>query len=250
LKLLEENERSPVVQKTKGWLSAASSSFGNMFSKATKASIDNVLPGIKNLLASTDEELDNGDLQVKKYSEKLEVLKQSFLDLYKLASNLHANRSTECKIERAFQNGLDNFISVSNDSLKKTVDRNAVISKIRGNEAYSNLVSVQELLYATESHLVWIESVQDLIQRKNDLCEKLSNIKTEMKNSPLNHHEIESCKYLLNLTERRDKIIKGIRKEMDQLAIGTRDFYPRYISSGFIQSQTEFYTKNTNLYQN
>lgn len=169
LKLLEENEQGPMMKKEKGWLSVAGSSFGNMFSRATNASIDQVLPGIKALLSKPDEEFDNGDLQVKKHSEKLEVLKQSFLDLYKLASNLHSNRSNECKIERAFQNSLESFTSVTDGDLKQTVDRNAVISKIRGNEAYVNLVSVKEFLYATESHLVWIESLQDLIERKNDI---------------------------------------------------------------------------------
>jgi hypothetical protein len=64
-----------------------------------------------------------------------------------------------------------------------------------------------------------------------------------MKNSPLNHYEIASCRYLLNLTERREKIIKGIIVEMEKLTIGTRDFYPRYVDNGFLVSQYEFYKK-------
>lgn len=73
-------------------------------------------------------------------------------------------------------------------------------------------------------------------------------IKNDMKNSPLNHHEIESCKYLLSLTERRDIMIKGIRKEMEKLRIGTRDFYPRYINTGFIVSQLKYYQKSCDFY--
>ena len=69
-----------------------------------------------------------------------------------------------------------------------------------------------------------------------------------MKNSPLNHHEIESCKYLLDLTERREKIIRGIRKEMNKLRIGTRDFYPRYVEKNFIRGQLNFYQDSLNLY--
>jgi hypothetical protein len=130
------------------------------------------------------------------------------------------------------------------------VDKNGIIAKIRGNEAYNNLVQIEELIYATESHLVWIESVQDLVNRKNDISDKLVELRTTMKEGPLNHHEIESCKFLLLLTERRDKMIKGIRKEMLLLNTGTKDFYPRYISNGFIISQQEFYYKSSSVYSN
>lgn len=71
-----------------------------------------------------------------------------------------------------------------------------------------------------------------------------------MKDSPLNYLEIESCKYLLNLTERRDKIIKGIIIEMKKLTIGTRDFYPRFVDGGFLANQFEFYEKGLISYQN
>lgn len=103
------------------------------------------------------------------------------------------------------------------------------------------------MIYAVESHLVWIESVQDLIFRKEELCDKLLRLKEDMKNGPLNRHEIESCKYLLNLTERRDKMIKGIRKEMLKLSIGTKDFFPRYVYNGFIEDQRDYYTKTSSI---
>jgi hypothetical protein len=93
--LLEENDKSPVVQKTKGWLSAASNQFGKMLSKSSTFHIENIVPGVKNLLSQSDDDYDTGDLIVKKCKEKLEVLKQSFVDLYKLAQNLYMNRSDE-----------------------------------------------------------------------------------------------------------------------------------------------------------
>lgn len=247
LTLLEE-DKIPVVQKAKGWFSAASESFGNIISKANKMG-EAIIPSIKNLLSSSDELYDSGDLLVKKYSEKLELLHQSFIDVYKLATEIHARRSEECKVERGFHHALDNLKSANNESLAKLLSKNAQSSKIWGDDAYKNLVELEELLYATESHIVWIESVQDLIERKNSLWEKLLTVQNEMKESPLNHHEIESWRYLLDLTKRRDKIIRGIRKEMEKLSIGTKDFYPRYIETKFIKSQLEFYTNSLILYQ-
>ena len=247
LKLLEESDRSPVIKKTKGWLSAASNSFGKFMSKANKLS-ESIIPSIKNLLSSNDDNYDAGDLLVKKYSEKLEVLHQSFIDLYKLATQIHSTTSEEWKVERGFHYAIKNCTSADNEELKKLVDTQTIISKIRGDEAYNNVVELEELLYATESHLVWIESVQDLIHRKNELWDRLTQVKEDMKNSPLNHHEIESWKYLLELTERREKIIFGIKREMDKLKAGTRDFYPRYVQKAFIQGQLNFYTNSLNLY--
>mmetsp|Transcript_12656 Transcript_12656/g.11211 ORF Transcript_12656/g.11211 Transcript_12656/m.11211 type:complete len:252 (+) Transcript_12656:868-1623(+) len=247
LKSLEETERSPANQKTKSWLKSASNSFGNFISKANKLG-DSIVPSIKSLLSSSNDAYDNGDLLVKRYSEKLELIHQSFVDLYKLATEIHITRSEECKIERGFYYVLNNCKSTHNQDLSNQVNGNFDSSKVRGDESYNNLVELEELLYATESHLVWIESVQDLIARKNELCEKLIQKKTEMKNSPLNHHEIESCKYLLELTERREKIIRGIRKEMEKFRVGTLDFYPRYVENKFIKSQLSFYTNSFNLY--
>lgn len=192
LKLLEENDKSPAVQKTKGWLSLASSSFSNMFSKSETFNIDKILPGIKNLLSKSDEEYDSGDLQVRKFAEKLEVLNQSFVDLYKLVTNYHNSRSEECKSERGVFYAIEDCADLQNKQSQERIKKDAVIAKIRGNEAFNNLSELQELLYATESHLVWIESVQDLISRKNELCDNLIKIKGDMKESPLNHHEIES----------------------------------------------------------
>lgn len=248
LKLLEESDKSPVVQKTKGWLSVASSSFGKVFTKGNAFNLENLVPGVKNLLSKPDDEYNSGDLLVNKYAEKLEVLKQSFIDLYKLADKIHENRSIECKLERGAYHVMDTSHTFEDKKLQKKVEENTEIAKKRGDIAYNNLVELKDLLYATESHLVWIESVQDLIERKNELCEKLLKIKNDMKNSPLNHHEIESCKYLLSLTERRDIMIKGIRKEMEKLRIGTRDFYPRYINTGFIVSQLKYYQKSCDFY--
>jgi hypothetical protein len=243
LKLQEDTDKSPVVQKTKGWLSLASSSFGNMITKAKDFNVESIIPSIKNILSSSNETNDSGDLRVKKYAEKLEILKQSFIDLYKLANEIQESRSAECKLERGFNFALESFTSIENQDLKKMVDNYEGISKVRGNDAYDNLVKIENLIYAIESHLVWIESVQDLIERKDALWNKLVSIKEEMKNSPLNHYEIESCRYLLNLTERREKIIRGIIAEMEKLTIGTKDFYPRYVDNGFLVSQYEFYKK-------
>jgi len=250
LKLLEESDKSPVVQKTKGWLSSASTSFSKILTKSSTFNIENIIPGVKNLLSSTDEDYDAGSLMVAKFSEKLEVLKQSFIDLYKLATNIHISRSHEWKLERGLFHALDNVHALDSKDVQNMVDKNGIIAKIRGNEAYNNLVQIEELIYATESHLVWIESVQDLVNRKNDISDKLVELRTTMKEGPLNHHEIESCKFLLLLTERRDKMIKGIRKEMLLLNTGTKDFYPRYISNGFIISQQEFYYKSSSVYSN
>jgi hypothetical protein len=169
LKLIEDDDASPTVKEKKGWLSLTGSSFGNMLSKATDFNIENVIPGIKGLLSSSDEVYDSGDLRIKKYAEKLEILKESFIDLYKLANSIHENRSAECKLERGFNFALDSFTSIENPDLKKMVDTYEGISKIRGNEAYENLVQLEHTIYAIESHLVWIESVQDLIERKDAL---------------------------------------------------------------------------------
>ena len=147
----------------------ASSSFGNMISKAKDFNVESIIPSIKNILSSSDETNDSGDLRVKKYAEKLEILKQSFIDLYKLANEIQESRSAECKLERGFNFALESFTSIENQDLKKMVDTYEGISKIRGNDAYGNLVKIEDLIYAIESHLVWIESVQDLIERKDAL---------------------------------------------------------------------------------
>lgn len=128
LTLLEE-DKIPVVQKAKGWFSAASESFGNIISKANKMG-EAIIPSIKNLLSSSDELYDSGDLLVKKYSEKLELLHQSFIDVYKLATEIHARRSEECKVERGFHHALDNLKSANNESLAKLLSKNAQSSKI------------------------------------------------------------------------------------------------------------------------
>jgi len=248
LKLLEESDKSPVVQKTKGWLSVAGSAFASTISKSSGFTIENVIPGVKMLLSKSDTEYDSGDLLVKKYSEKVEVVKQSFIDLYKLTNNLHDSRAEECKIERAAYYALEDTTDYEEKAIQDRIGKQAIIAKMRGNEAAKNVSDLQEMLYATENHLVWLESVEDLINRKTTVCDKLMKIKTDMKNGPLNHHEIASCQYLLELTERRDKIIKGIRKEMEKLTIGTKDFYKRYVDSGFIVSQLNYYKISCSLY--
>lgn len=169
LKLLEESDRSPVVQKTKGWLSTASSTFANVVSKSSGFTFENIIPGVMNLLSKSDDDYDSGDLLVKKYGEKVEVVKQSFIDLYKLTNNLHTSRSEECKIERAAFYAMDDTIEYEQKEMQDRLGKQAVIAKIRGNEAAKNVTKLQEMLYATENHLVWLESVEDLIHRKTVL---------------------------------------------------------------------------------
>lgn len=122
--LLEENDKSPVVQKTKGWLSAASNQFGKMLSKSSTFHIENIVPGVKILLSKSDDDYDAGDLMVKKYKDKLEVLKQSFVDLYKLAQNMHESRSDECKMERELSHALDSLHSLNDKDVQKEIDSN------------------------------------------------------------------------------------------------------------------------------
>jgi len=67
--------------------------------------------------------------------------------------------------------------STNAQELQQIISDNSKIADDRGKEASTNLVELKELLYAIESHLVWIESVQDLISRKEVISDKLLNVK-------------------------------------------------------------------------
>ena len=105
----------------------------------------------------------------------------------------------------------------------------------RGELVHDNIISLRNIIYATESHLVWIDSVCDLINRKHDIGTKITEIKNKIKKNDISYDNVETCRRLLKLTERREAIIKGIMKEMDKLSIGTKDFYTRNVQKGFLQ---------------
>jgi len=71
----------------------------------------------------------------------------------------------------------------------------------------------------------------------------------ELKDAPLNENNKQLSTDLVTLTERRERMIKGIRMEMKKLTKGTLDFYPRYAESKFISSQLMYYKNNFEIYQ-
>ncbi|CAI2385967.1 unnamed protein product [Moneuplotes crassus] len=248
LKKIEEELNSSTSQKSKGWFSAASNSFGSVISKANEIS-KNIVPTLKNLIANSEDGFDANDKLIKKYSERLDMLHKSFIEFYKLVTNTYDKRSNDCKIERELSHFMSLIKSTNAQELQQIISDNSKIADDRGKEASTNLVELKELLYAIESHLVWIESVQDLISRKEVISDKLLNVKKELKDAPLNENNKQLSTDLVTLTERRERMIKGIRMEMKKLTKGTLDFYPRYAESKFISSQLMYYKNNFEIYQ-
>lgn len=85
----EDEEQTPVTKNNNSWMSLASSSFGKVWSKAKEWDFDKMVPGITQLLSTSDEELGGHDLIVKKIEDKLETLKIKFVEFYKLAFGIY-----------------------------------------------------------------------------------------------------------------------------------------------------------------
>jgi len=168
LQQLEEHHNAPIVKRSKSWFSAASNSFNSAISRASDFG-RNIVPTIKHLLTNQEDGYDVNDILINKYSEKLEMLHRSFIDLYKLATTIRDKRKDDCKIERGLGHSMNCLTSTNDEELTKILSLNANILNEKGEKASNNLGELKELLYATESHLVWIESVQDLIIRKEQL---------------------------------------------------------------------------------
>jgi len=94
LKKIEEELNSSTSQKSKGWFSAASNSFGSVISKANEIG-KNIVPTLKNLIANSEDGFDANDKLIKKYSERLDMLHKSFIEFYKLVTNTYDKRSND-----------------------------------------------------------------------------------------------------------------------------------------------------------
>lgn len=121
------------------------------------------------------------------------------------------------------------------------------MSKQRAEDSYNTIVLLNKFIYATESHIVWIESMQDLISRKNEMSDKLSKLHTDIRKRNVTSYEVDTQKYLLSLTERREAIVRGVKEEINLFKIGNNDYYDRWVHSGFIMDQLNFYAREYDI---
>lgn len=150
-------------------------------------------------------------------------------------------------MERNLRFILDNipeFDNINNTELLNAVSQSA---KKQSDAAYENSNHLIELIYASESHLVWIESVQDLIARTHSLISKTNEMKSKISITKSQKGEIDLYKELISLTQRKEEMNTGVKKEVERLKIGTADFYERWAYTGLILNQYEYFKTISNL---
>ena len=229
-----QNCTSPTKNKTT-WMSLASSSFGKVFNKAKEWEFDKIIPGVKKLLSTPDEEISGHDLLVMKIEDKLEILKASIVEFYRLVTSTYECRSKQYSLEKKSGLMTKECQVFSDLDIQAMVNTYGTDCEAHSERIHDNVTQLKEIIYATESHLVWIDSVFDLINRKHEVGGQITEIKNQMKKNDLTHDNVGTCKRLLSLTERREAMIKGVIREMDKLCIGTKDFYTRFVNNGYIQ---------------
>lgn len=236
-----DSESETVKQPKQGWLSLASSSLGKVFNKAKEWELEKIIPGVQQLLSIPDEEISGNDILVKQIEDKITILRASFIEFYKLVSNIFEWRSTEYSLEKKNELISNEFKIFVNEDTQNAITELGRSSKDRVKMLKDNMEDLKTLIYAVESHIVWIESIQDIISRKHEIGSKITDIKHKLNKHDLSYDNVETCQTLLDLTQRRENIIKGIMREMEKLKIGTKDFYSRYIRGEFIKLASEIY---------
>lgn len=105
----------------------------------------------------------------------------------------------------------------------------------------------EQMLYATENHLVWIESVMDILNRRADKKARLDYIDREMKNCEDQSAEYDYGNERNELLTSMTKITDGLKREVKTLSHGTIDFYKTKLFDQFITWQQDFvFQSNTN----
>lgn len=82
-----------------------------------------------------------------------------------------------------------------------------------------------QLFFDTESHLVWIESVIDLLQRRRALKDRLSFIDKKLQDPNDQGAQYDFANEKININSRCKKLTTGVIQEIDLLKKGTNEFF-------------------------
>ena len=241
IKMNSIEEESENKYHEKGWLSYAKSSISNVVSSAQNIKFEKLVPQFVSYLTGSQHSEEDEDHELSRNEKRIEMLKLSFIEFYQLLSNIQKWRDEEWKIERNLAFLIDNMPTFDKIKENNVIDQLSKSIKQQADWSYENSNHLKELIYASESHLVWIESVQDLIVRTHDLYSKINEMKNKVTANQSHKNEIEIYKELITLTQKKEEMNNGVKKEIERLKIGTIDFYNRCAHIGLIMNQLEYY---------
>lgn len=172
----------------------------------------------------TEEEGTDG--KVNKLESNLNKMRSYFTSLKACIEKYSEIRYEEGKIEHQFHELLNERpeLSESNTTslLKSVGESNKKLYEL----AMNNKTELEnKLFFDTESHLVWIESVIDLLQRRRELKDRLSFIDKKLQDQNDQSAQYDFANEQINLIGRCKKLTTGVIQEVDLLKKGTNEFF-------------------------
>lgn len=159
-------------------------------------------------------------------------------------------RYEEGKIEHQFHELLNERpeLSESNTTslLKSVGESNKKLYEL----AMNNKTELEnKLFFDTESHLVWIESVIDLLQRRRELKDRLSFIDKKLQDQNDQSVQYDFANEQINLIGRCKKLTTGVIQEVDLLKKGTNEFFKDKLWKEFFTCQQIYIDKCFKQYE-
>jgi len=106
----------------------------------------------------------------------------------------------------------------------------------------------KKLLFAIESHLLWIDSVIDLWTRWKEVSVRLDFLNEKLKDPNDKEAEHDFCNEQYQTKDKLPKMEKGLKYEFDLLVKGTKDFYENKLWDEAVNLQITYISKLSKLY--
>lgn len=192
---------------------------------------------------STGGSADNGEDS----TDKVNILEQEMLKmranidkLIKSVGEYSQFRYKEAQIQHSFGTLFNDRADITGADIKESMNSFAKTSLTYHDDCIQNRKEIEEgILYEAESHLMWVDSIIDLLQRRKELKSRLETVTHELKNGG-DDAQYDYGNESIELEKRIAAMTKGIYAELALLKGGTKDFLMNKLREQFISKVLTF----------
>ena len=179
-------------------------------------------------------------------------LKSSFKKLNEYVKEHAKIRFKNAQIENQYHNLFKDINELTDVHTVQSMQFLSNISSQMHKIWIENKKSIEEdLSYETQNHLTWIETVIDILNRRQALKERLDWIEREFKNaSDKSAVEHDYGNEKITLQNRIDRMTEGIYRELKLLKAGSDSFMKNKLNDQFIKNQVMFDKNALELFSN
>jgi hypothetical protein len=186
--------------------------------------------------------------KVNKIEEKLLKLRLHVDKLKNELETLTRIRFEEAQISHKL-NEIISYQSTDNFKNNNLFESSKSVMETNHKLAIENKKTVENnLFFATESHLVWIDSVLDLLRRRKEMKNRLEFITQKLMDGNDKEAEYDFANEQITLQEKVVNIDGGLNFELQLLNEGSMNFFQDKLYANFIVTQNEYLSECIKYY--